>query len=111
MNILTRGLLGSLIMNLIFHFRKTICRAIDTNFDYSKKKHDSRVFGVADHESDIGFSKTECRFKNGVFKMAGDFRGFKFFYPKNHDLSVFGIADYESGIGFSNKAIADRQWR
>ena len=40
-------------------------RAIDTNFDYLKKKHDSRVFGVADHESDSGFSKTEWRFQNG----------------------------------------------
>ena len=27
-------------------------RAIDTNFDYLKKKHDSRVFGVSDHESE-----------------------------------------------------------
>ena len=34
-------------------------RAIDTNFDYLKKKHDSRVFRVADHESDTGFPKTE----------------------------------------------------
>ena len=40
-------------------------RAINTNFDYSKKKHDSQVFVVADHESDTGFSKTESRFKNG----------------------------------------------
>ena len=98
-------------MNLIFVFRKTKWRAIDTNFDYLKKKHDSRVFGVADHESDTGFSKTEWRFKNGVFKMADEFRELKFFYPKNHDLSVFGVADYESDIGFSNQEIADRKWR
>ena len=77
-------------------------RAIVTNFDYLKKKHDSWVFGVAGHESDTGFPKTEWRFKNNVFKMADDFRGFEFFYPKNHDLSVFGVAHYESDIGFSN---------
>ena len=48
--------------------------------------------------------------QNGVFKMADDFRGLKFFYPKNHDLSVFEVADYESDIGFSNQEIADRKW-
>ena len=98
MNILTRGFLGSLIMNLIFVFRKTKWRAIDTNFDYLKKNHDSRVLGAADHESDTGFSKTEWRFKN-----SGWFLWIKIFLSKK--------SDYESDIGFSNQEIADRKWR
>ena len=49
--------------------------------------------------------------QNSVLKIADDFGGFKFFYPKNHDLSVFGVADYESDIGFSNQEIANRKWR